>query len=52
MVQRALAPAKILSLDINQEKKRIAAYLDADQISLAIGKRGVNIKLASRFGRF
>jgi N utilization substance protein A len=48
MVQRALAPAKVLSLDINQEKKRIAAYLDADQISLAIGKRGVNIKLASK----
>jgi transcription termination/antitermination protein NusA len=48
MVQRALAPAKIKSLDINQEKKRIAAYLDPDQISLAIGKRGVNIKLASR----
>lgn len=48
MVQRALAPAKINSLDINQEKKRISVYLDPDQVSLAIGKRGVNIKLASR----
>lgn len=48
MVQRALAPAKVLSLDINHDKKRIAAYLDPDQISLAIGKRGVNIKLASK----
>ena len=52
MVQRALAPAKILSMDINQEKKKIAAYLDPDQISLAIGKRGVNINLASRLVGF
>ena len=48
MVQRALAPAKINSLDINSEKKEISVYLDQDQVSLAIGKRGVNIKLASR----
>jgi len=48
MVQRALAPAKITSLDINQETKRISVYLAPDQVSLAIGKRGVNIKLASR----
>ena len=52
MVQRALAPAKIISLDIDQDKKRISAYLDPDQISLAIGKRGVNIKLASRLVGF
>jgi transcription termination/antitermination protein NusA len=52
MVQRALAPAKIISLDIDHDKKRIAAYLDPDQISLAIGKRGVNIKLASRLVGF
>jgi len=52
MVQRALAPAKINSLDINQDKKRIAVYLDPDQVSLAIGKRGVNIKLASRLVGF
>lgn len=48
MVQRALAPAKITSMDINQETKRISVYLAPDQVSLAIGKRGVNIKLASR----
>lgn len=48
MVQRALAPAKIASLDINQETKHISVYLAPDQVSLAIGKRGVNIKLASR----
>lgn len=52
MVQRALAPAKINSIDINQDKKRISVYLDPDQVSLAIGKRGVNIKLASRLVNF
>lgn len=52
MVQRALAPAKITSLDINQETKKIAVYLAPDQVSLAIGKRGVNIKLASRLVGF
>ncbi len=52
MVQRALAPAKINSIDINQEKKRISVYLEPDQVSLAIGKRGVNIKLASRLVGF
>jgi N utilization substance protein A len=52
MVQRALAPAKINSIDINHEKKRISVYLDPDQVSLAIGKRGVNIKLASRLVGF
>jgi N utilization substance protein A len=52
MVQRALAPAKITSIDINQETKRISVYLKPDQVSLAIGKRGVNIKLASRLVGF
>ena len=52
MVQRALAPAKITSLDIDQNKKSISVYLKPDQVSLAIGKRGVNIKLASRLVGF
>ena len=43
---------KIISLDIDQEKKRISVYLQPDQVSLAIGKRGVNIKLASRLVGF
>lgn len=47
-VQRALAPAKIDSLNINEGTKRIAVYLKPDQVSLAIGKRGLNIKLASK----
>ena len=43
---------KINSIDINQDKKRISVYLEPDQVSLAIGKRGVNIKLASRLVGF
>jgi N utilization substance protein A len=48
MVQRALAPAKITSIEIDKEKKRASVYLKPDQVSLAIGKGGQNIKLASR----
>jgi N utilization substance protein A len=48
MVQRALAPAKITSIEINKDKKRASVYLKPDQVSLAIGKGGLNIKLASR----
>jgi N utilization substance protein A len=47
-IQRALSPAKISSMDINDDKKRVAVYLKPDQVSLAIGKGGLNIKLASR----
>ncbi len=48
LVQRALAPAKIVSMDINKDNRSIAVYLKPDQVSLAIGRRGQNIKLASR----
>lgn len=48
MTQRALSPAKIESVDIDEENKSIAVYLKPDQVSLAIGKRGMNIKLAGR----
>ena len=47
LIQRALTPAKITSMDLNQEAKRASVYLKPDQVSLAIGRRGVNIKLAS-----
>jgi transcription termination/antitermination protein NusA len=47
-IQRALSPAKISSMDINEDKKRVAVYLKPDQVSLAIGKGGLNIKLASK----
>lgn len=47
LIQRALTPAKISSMNIDTEKKRASIYLKPDQVSLAIGKRGANIKLAS-----
>lgn len=47
-VQRALSPAKISSIKIDKDNSRIMVYLKPDQVSLAIGKGGLNIKLASR----
>ena len=51
-VSRALSPAKVSSLTIDQETKRISVFLKPDQVSLAIGKGGHNIKLASRLVDF
>jgi len=47
-VSRALSPAKVSSISVNGESKRISVFLKPDQVSLAIGKGGHNIKLASR----
>lgn len=47
-ISRALSPAKISSMKILDEEGRVAVYLKPDQVSLAIGKGGQNIKLASR----
>ncbi len=47
-IQRALSPAKIVSIKIDKDNKRVAVYLKPDQVSLAIGKGGLNIRLASR----
>ncbi len=47
-ITRALSPAKILSMKIEEDNGRVAVYLKPDQVSLAIGKGGQNIKLASR----
>ena len=46
LIQRSLTPAKITSMDVDMEKKHAIVYLKPDQVSLAIGRRGVNIKLA------
>ena len=46
-IQRALPPAKISSMNINEEEKKAEVYLQPDEVSLAIGKGGFNIKLAS-----
>lgn len=45
-IARALSPAKISSTKIDEENKRVEVYLKPDQVSLAIGKGGFNIKLA------
>jgi len=47
-VTRALSPAKLQSMKISEEKDRVSVFLKPDQVSLAIGKGGQNIKLASR----
>lgn len=47
-ITRALSPAKIGSIKIDKENGRVSVYLKPDQVSLAIGKGGLNIKLASR----
>lgn len=47
-IARSLSPAKISKVVVNEEKKTAAVYLQPDQVSLAIGKGGLNIKLASR----
>jgi transcription termination factor NusA len=46
LIQRSLTPAKITSQDLDNDKKQANVYLKPDQVSLAIGKKGVNIKLA------
>ncbi len=46
MIQRALNPAKISSVTIDEEKQTAAVYLKPDQVSLAIGKGGLNIRLS------
>lgn len=46
-IQRALSPAKITSVKINEEEKRAEVLLRPEEVSLAIGKGGMNIKLAS-----
>jgi transcription termination/antitermination protein NusA len=46
LIQRSLTPSKISYMELDNEKKHAEVYLKADQVSLAIGRRGVNIKLA------
>jgi N utilization substance protein A len=47
-IQRALSPAKITSIKVDKDNSRVAVFLQPDQVSLAIGKGGLNIKLASK----
>lgn len=48
LIQRALSPAKVTTVKLNEDTKRAEVFLKPDQISLAIGKGGFNIKLAGK----
>ena len=48
LITRALSPAKISSLKINEEKKTVEAFMDQEQVSKAIGRGGHNIRLAGQ----
>lgn len=47
-IQRALSPAKISSMRLNEEEKRAEVFLRPEEVPLAIGKNALNIKLASK----
>lgn len=51
-IQRALSPAKISSITIDEEKKKADVYLQPEEVSLAIGRSGMNIKLASMLTKY
>jgi N utilization substance protein A len=48
LITRALSPAKISSLKINEEKKTVEVFMDPEQVSKAIGRGGFNIRLAGQ----
>ena len=48
LITRSLTPAKITSMEIDEAAKRVSVYMKPDQVSLAIGRGGVNIRLASQ----
>jgi N utilization substance protein A len=52
LIQRALTPSRITSMELDTENKHANVYLKPDQVSLAIGRRGVNIKLACELTGF
>jgi N utilization substance protein A len=51
-IQRALSPAKITNIEIDEEEKRASVFLKPDQVSLAIGKGGYNIRLAGKLSGY
>ncbi len=52
LIQRSLTPSKINRMELNNEENHASVYLEPDQVSLAIGKKGVNIKLAQELTGF
>ncbi len=51
-IQRSLQPAKLKNVELDQEQKKAVVLVDADQVSLAIGKNGQNVRLASKLVGF
>ncbi len=47
-IQRALAPAKLKSIEINEDEKKAVVTADSDQVSMIVGRNGVNIRLAMK----
>lgn len=52
LISRSLSPAKISSIELDEENKTANVYMKSDQVSLAIGKGGYNIKLASKLSGY
>ncbi len=52
LIQRSLSPAKISSIKLDEVNKRAEVYLESDQVSLAIGKGGFNIRLAGKLAGY
>jgi N utilization substance protein A len=52
LIARALNPAKVTSIKLNEEEKKAEVFMKSDQLSLAIGKSGCNIKLAGRISGY
>ena len=51
-IQRALSPAKVSSINIDEENKKAEVFLQPQEVSLAIGRGGLNIKLASMLTKY
>lgn len=51
-IQRSLSPAKLSSMEVDEENHRVSVFLKPDQVSLAIGKGGHNIKLAGKLTNY
>jgi len=47
-IQRSLAPAKLKKIELNEEDKKVTVSADSDQVSLIVGRNGVNIRLAMK----
>ena len=52
LITRSLSPAKINSITLNEDSKKASVFMDADQVSLAIGKGGYNINLAGKLSGY